>query len=111
VTFANVFTGHAEHAVAPVEPENEPGAHSEHAVTGKVHSLEKLPAAHAAHEPRFDCPGAHGQLSALAHVSVVALLKACAAVGIAGQLYTSFLQMVSELRPIHWPARYPPPPP
>ena len=61
-----------------------------------------LPAAQGAHTPAvLDCPGRQGQLVAALHTCVVE--KEMPAVGMAGQLYTSFNHTPSLLSPVQLP--------
>lgn len=66
----------------------------------------KVPAAHDAHVPMFDCPGLQGQFTAEAQVRTVAPFHSCWLEGMEGQLYTSFSQAAGG--EVHCPARYPP---
>jgi len=100
-----VPSGQKAHVVDPVVFVKAPSAHGAHAVTGNVYRLDAVPAAQGAHVPVFDCPGAHGQLSGVAHDSTVVPLKSCAAVGIAGQLYTSLSHTAFAFKPVQAPAR------
>ena len=102
VALENEPTGHGAHAVDPVTFAKNPTAHGVHAVTGNVYRLDAVPTAHSAHVPVLDCPGLHGQLTAVAHVSVVGALKSCNDVGKTGQFHTSFCQPVGA---VHCPAR------
>ena len=108
VAFAKVLRGHSVHAVLPVPLAKLPSAHGVHMVVGNVYKLLAVPATHGAQAPALLlCPGLHGQLSAVAQVSVVAAVKAASwlVVGIAGQFHTSFCHTASLLRPRQLPAR------
>jgi hypothetical protein len=95
-------TGHGAHAVEPVTFAKLPTAQSAQAVTGNVYKLDAVPKPHGEHAPLFDCPGLHGQLTAVAHVSVEGPLKSCIDVGSAGQFHTSLNHAVGL---VHCPAR------
>ena len=56
----------------------------------------KDPGAHAEHTPLLLCPGMQGQVKAVAQVKVGVPLKRAIALGMTGQLYTSFCHIVSE---------------
>ena len=108
VAFAKVLRGHSVHAVLPVPLAKLPSAHGVHMVVGNVYKLLAVPATHGAQAPALLlCPGSHGQLSAVAQVSVVAAVKAASwpVVGIAGQFHTSFCHTASLLRLRQLPAR------
>ena len=108
VAFAKVLRGHSVHAVLPVPLAKLPRAHGVHMVVGNVYKLLAVPEMHGAQAPALLlCPGLHGQLSAVAQVSVVAAVKAAnwLVVGIAGQFHTSLCHTALLVRLRQLPAR------